>query len=74
MNFRLESEEIWKTLELTERTISEKYDEAMCNPSGMLIPKSVEIRAENFVLDLTKHKHDLNELFDYYLGVCCSFH
>ncbi|VDN53023.1 unnamed protein product [Dracunculus medinensis] len=46
-NVRLESEEIWKTLELTERTISEKYDEAMY---------------------LTKHKHDLNELFDYYLG------
>lgn len=63
-NVRLESEEIWKSLESTERAVVEKHAELM--PSGDLMG---ETKKESTVDgDQSKNRHDLSELYEYYLN------
>lgn len=69
---RLESEEIWKTLESTERAVAERFSEAMTSSiASVEIPTDACSREDsesgnacNF-----KSKINVNELYDFYLGV-----
>ncbi|KHN86567.1 SLIT-ROBO Rho GTPase-activating protein 1 [Toxocara canis] len=63
-NVRLESEEIWKSLESTERAVIEKHAEVM--PSGEILKEArKESGADG---DQSKSRHDLSELYEYYLS------
>ncbi|KAL3982045.1 RhoGAP domain family protein [Acanthocheilonema viteae] len=69
-NVRIESEEIWKTLESTEKAVAERFMEAMANlvaatevPSDVSREDCNDANIYNF-----KNKISANELYDFYLG------
>ncbi|VDK51250.1 unnamed protein product [Anisakis simplex] len=66
-NVRLESEEIWKSLESTERAVIEKNAELMRSADVNEQRKDSSAQTE-LVIDHLKNRNDLNELYDYYLN------
>ncbi|CAG9534214.1 unnamed protein product [Cercopithifilaria johnstoni] len=69
-NVRIESEEIWKTLESTEKAVAERFMEAMTNsvaaaevPSDVSREDCNDANIYNF-----KDRINANELYDFYLG------
>lgn len=67
-NVRLESEEIWKTLESTEKSVAEKHAEILNSTGPVVQGSSRKENTSEVTADATKNRHDLNELYDYYLG------
>uniref|UniRef100_A0A0R3RN52 F-BAR domain-containing protein n=1 Tax=Elaeophora elaphi TaxID=1147741 RepID=A0A0R3RN52_9BILA len=70
-NVRIESEEIWKTLESTEKAVAERFIEAMTySVAATEVPSDVsredcnDANIYNF-----KNRINANELYDFYLGV-----
>lgn len=67
---RQESEEIWKTLESTERAVVEKHLDSIPNIKSITaLIGTLKSNASDNTSDTLKGKHDLNELYDYYLAV-----
>ncbi|VDD90971.1 unnamed protein product [Enterobius vermicularis] len=68
-NVRQESEEIWKTLESTERAVVEKHLDSIPNIKSITaLIGTLKSNASDNTSDTLKGKHDLNELYDYYLA------
>ncbi|MFH4981160.1 hypothetical protein AB6A40_007869 [Gnathostoma spinigerum] len=71
-NVRLESEEIWKTLESTEMAVRQKYTEGMAYKGAEMIRQNgsdprKDSKSDTQSVDSLKNKSDLIDLYDYYL-------
>ncbi|VDN02984.1 unnamed protein product [Thelazia callipaeda] len=69
-NVKIESEEIWKTLESTEKAVSERFVEAMTGSIASIELSNAVSREdcnEGNICNL-RDRININELYDFYLG------